>query len=166
MWPPLGRLVFDDILLLNDPNRGIGSGFTGRVGLWKAGLEGFWEKPIFGHGFRAQQAYSGSHSGYIKLFVETGFVGGMLMLGAVLVETVRRYRLASRFRDLPDSAAPGINVVETMRLNAVVFSTLIMVLAVWVYEQLYINLGSIVSLVFWLMMAAPTYIDVQGNPRR
>ena len=37
-----------------------------------------------------------------------------------------------------------------------------MTLVIWIYEQLYINLGSVVCVAFFLMMAAPAYITTQG----
>lgn len=170
-WPYLRQLVFEDVFKLHSASRGIGSGFTGRVDSWMYALNVFWSKPVFGHGFRASGMdktgdYGAIHSGYIKILVETGFVGGFLILSTVIIEMLRRFRLTMRFRDLDPAAAPGIDVAETMRINAVAFATLIMTLVVWVYEQQYINLGSGLSLVFWLMMAAPAYITTQGQPIR
>ena len=171
VWPHLYHVVFEDILHLHDKSRGLSGGFTGRVDLWKQAAGAFWKKPIFGYGFRASTHGHGSdiggiHSGYLKIFVETGFVGGFLILTTVFSETLRRYRLVQRFRHMPPADAPALNVPETMRLNAIVFATLFMTLTIWVYEQQYINLGSIASLVFWLMMAAPVYVSAQGQSLR
>ena len=162
--PDLQYIVFEKILHIHDRARGIGSGLTGRVSMWQEGLEAFWDNPIIGSGFRSTRG--GIHSGYIKILVETGIVGFIIIVGAVLVEFVRRLRLAIAFRDLSPAAAPGIDVVETARINAVACGTLAMTLVIWVYEQLYVNLGSMASLVFFLMMAAPAYITTQGVPLR
>jgi O-antigen ligase len=166
----LQHIVFERILHIHDKARGIGSGFSGRWELWLQGLQAFWQRPIFGWGFRATTygggSYGGVHSGYIKILVETGFVGAIFVLAAVLVELARRFRLGIAFRDLSPAAAPGIDVVETARINAVACGTLAMTMVIWVYEQLYINLGSVASLVFFLMMAAPAYITTQGTSLR
>lgn len=170
VWPQLVVYPIERVLLLNDKIRGIGGGFTGRMTGWARGFEAFWKKPVFGYGFRAGSlsggGHGGVHSGYLRIFVETGFVGGILMVGSVVIETVRRFRIVQQFRDLPPSAAPGINIPETTRLNAVVFATLCTTLVLWIYEQLYINLGSVYSLVFWLMFVAPAYITTEGKPIR
>ncbi len=167
--PNLRHIVFDRILHIFDKARGIGSGFTGRWEMWQQGLESFWQKPIFGTGFRSTThggETGGIHSGYIKILVETGFVGGIIIIGSVVVEFARRMRLGIAFRNLSPAAVPGIDVVETARINAVAAGTLAMTLVIWIYEQLYINLGSIASLVFFLMMAAPAYITTQGTALR
>lgn len=165
--PWLQNFVFEDVMRLHDPARGLGSGFTGRVDAWEQAIDAFWDKPIFGFGFRATthgfgEDYGAVHSGYLKILVETGFVGAFLILSAVIVEAIRRLRLALRFRQLPPHAAPGIDVVETTRINAIVCATLVLIMTIWTYEQLYFNLGAVVSVAFFLMMAAPTYITTDG----
>src|SRR6185312_3475639 len=101
-----------------------------------------------------------------KLLVETGFVGAFLILSAVISEVVRRFRIGAKFRDLVPGAVPGIDIVETRRVNALAFATIVMTMVIWIYEQLYINLGSVTSVVFFLMMVAPTYVTTQGNTIR
>lgn len=170
-WPHLREVVLEDILMLHDKARGIHSGFTGRLEAWKQAIDTFWNRPIFGYGFRAtthggKGQYGAVHSGYLKLFVETGFVGGFLVVAAVVVEAMRRFRIGRRFSELSPSAAPGIDIAETTRINAIAFATIVMTMTIWVYEQLYINLGSVISVVFFLMMVAPAYVTTQGKTIR
>jgi hypothetical protein len=170
--PPARDLVLEDVMRLHDQSRGIGSGFTGRVEYWKQALEAFWLKPVFGYGFRSTAAggvsagYGAIHSGYLKILVETGIVGGFLVISAVVVEFVRRLRLAMQFRDLRPGTVRGIDVVETARVNTLACATIALSLTMWVYEQLYINLGSVISVVFFLMLMAPAYITTQGTGLR
>lgn len=167
--PKIQDLVLNDILHLHDEVRGTESGFTGRVNLNKAGA-GFWKKPIFGYGFRvSSQAgveFQAIHSGYLKVLVETGFVGAFLIVGAVVIEAGRRFFVVQRIRDLPPTALPNINLPDTIRLNAMAFATMCMTLTLWLYEPLYVNLGSVTSLLFWLMIVSPTYVTAQGLPLR
>ena len=163
----LREVLFEDVMRLHDKARGIGSGFTGRFDYWKQAIEAFWKRPLFGYGFRATThggggEYGAIHSGYIKILVETGLVGGILVISAVVIEAVRRLRIALQFRSMLPQAAPGIDVVETTRVNTVVCATIALTMTMWVYEQLYINLGSVISIVFFLMMAAPAYITTRG----
>ena len=167
--PHLLHFATENIMLLHDRYRGIGSGFTGRWDLWKQALDSFWKHPIFGYGFRVSSQggggdYGGIHSGYLKLLVETGIVGTFLAVSAILIEGVRRFRVIAQIRDLPQNAVPGIDIAESVRINSVACATLAMTLTFWVYEQLYINLGSTESVVFLLMMVAPLYITSQGQP--
>ncbi len=158
--PSLADFVFGRVLLLADKGRGIGSGFTGRFDFWKDALDEFWRSPIIGQGFRSAAAGS-AHSGYLRIAAETGFVGFFLAVGAVALEAVRRFRLIMQLRELPQSAAPSIDVAESTRLNVVAGSTVIMAMVYWVFEQQYINLGSILSIVYFLMIFSPAYIPRQ-----
>jgi O-antigen ligase len=162
--PRMQKVVLEDVMRLHDKVRGAGSGLTGRSALNKSS-SAVWQKPIFGYGFRVSTQgveYSAIHSGYLKILVETGFVGAFLIIGAVLIETFRRFRIVNRIRQLPPAALPHIDIVETMRLNVIAFATLCTTLTIWVYEPLYINLGSVSSLLFWLMIASPTCVTKQG----
>ncbi len=169
--PALNKILFERILMLHDSARGIGNGFSGRVEAWKQAFASFWDNPIFGVGFRATThhthgEYGSIHSGYLKILVETGFVGAFLVIGATLTEAVRRFRFAIRFRNMPEQAAPTVDIPNTTRINAVACGTIFMMLAFWVYEQTYINIGNAIAIVFFLMMVAPTYITKQGETVR
>jgi O-antigen ligase len=164
--PTVREFILEDVMRLHDQGRGLGSGFTGRVDYWKKAAAEIWQAPVIGHGFRASANattdFGAVHSGYLRLLLEAGFVGAGLVVGAVLVEGFRRFYLALQFRSLTLGTAPGIDLVESIRINAVVCATLAMTLVIWIYEQLYINLGSVVCVAFFLMMAAPAYITTQG----
>jgi len=145
----------------------MGSGFTGRMELWKQAIGAFWKNPILGYGFRASTEGHGEdgsiHSGYLKILVETGFVGGFLVVGALVAEALRRLRLVLQLRLLPQNSIPGIDNAESIRLNAVVLATLAMTLVFWIYERLFINLGSVVSIALFIMIVAPAYVPLQAK---
>jgi O-antigen ligase len=165
--PEIRQEVVDKVLHIYDPGRGIGSGFTGRTTTWQQAIEWFWKRPVFGYGFRATThargvGFGGVHSAYIKVFLEAGFVGGFFMVGALVVEAFRRCRASLWLRKLNPQSVPNINLTETLRLNVLVCATMCMTLTMWVYDQYYINLGSPVSVVLFLMLTAPNYITNQG----
>jgi O-antigen ligase len=163
------KVVLQDVLRVDDPMRGLGTGFSGRFEKWQRGLEVLWERPIVGHGFRATApggVGGGAHGGYVQILVESGCVGAFLVLAAVGSEAVRRMRLAQRFRNLQPRDMPGIDVVTTAQLNMVACATICTVLTYWIYEPLYMNLGSTISIVFFLMLTAPSYIGAQTVPMR
>jgi O-antigen ligase len=157
----LQNTIIEGVFRLHDPTSGLGSGFTGRTESWKSGFELFWESPLIGHGFRAATdvGVGGIHSGYIKIFVESGLIGGLLIVSAVYVELFRRIKLAMQFRGVHPSQVPGINPEETMRLNTMAAATMCTMLAIWVFEPMYINIGASMAVVFFLMLAAPSYVS-------
>ena len=163
--PELHDAAVEKVFRLHDKSRGIGSGFTGRTAMWQEGLEWFWKNPIFGYGFRSgseDRRFGGIHSAYIKIFLEAGFIGGFLIIGAVAVDAARRARVALRLRTLRPADMPGIDIAESMRINAIGCGTMCLTLTMWVYDQYYVNLGSPISVMLFLMLMAPTYVTNQG----
>lgn len=161
----LQDIVFEGVFRVSDKNRGVGSGFTGRVDMWKTALEYFWKKPVFGYGFRTSsigEGFGGVHSAYLKILLEVGFVGIFFIVAAAFMELVRRLKLSIRLKSLTPDSMPGIDVVDSFRVNAISCAALCMLLTLWIYDQYYINLGSPVSIVFFLVLVAPTFITSQG----
>jgi O-antigen ligase len=89
------RDAANDVMKLDDPNRGLGQGFTGRSGLWEESLALWRSSPLFGVGFRQHELYlSGhfnAHNAYLAMAADTGIVGLLwylifigLSLGAAL----------------------------------------------------------------------------------
>jgi hypothetical protein len=68
-----------DILLYDDPNRGINSGFTGRTGVWAATFEVWLKSPILGVGYREHEQFLTEglpgHNAYLAMLADTGVVG-------------------------------------------------------------------------------------------
>lgn len=163
--PELREAAVEKVFRLHDKGRGIGSGFTGRTEMWKEGIEWFWKNPVFGYGFRSgseDRRFGGIHSAYIKVFLEAGLIGGFLMIGAMVVDAIRRARVALRLRALQPSDMPGIDIKESIRLNSIACGTMALTLTMWVYDQYYVNLGSPISVMLFLMLMAPTYVTNQG----
>ena len=141
----------NDILAVDDPDRGLGSGFTGRTFAWLRALEIWSEHPVFGIGYRLQELYyedygvetwlniSSTHNGYLGTLVETGFLGA----GAVRVILFRRGR--SLFR----AALQG----DTAAQLASAFMAGYLLLAF--FELFMFNVGNPTSLLFLLMISAP-----------
>lgn len=156
------QFLFEDVMRLNDPNRGLGTGLTGRVASWERGIETFWKSPLIGHGFRAHVSGEeglASHSGYVTLLIETGLIGTLLAVAMVVLEAWRRMNRAGQLRNVPTAASAGFDRQESLRLNTVACATMVTMLTYWVYEPLYLNLGTVMSVIFFLMLAAPDFVD-------
>jgi O-antigen ligase len=159
-------LIVERIFHLHDRVRGLGTGFTGRVSMWQEAIDAFWKQPLTGYGFRSASLgvgeYGGVHSGWLKIFLECGVIGGFLVIAAMVCEIVYRINIAVKIRALSSADAPGIDLPKTLRLNIVACATFFMLATMWVYDQYYINLGSPVSVVFFLYLMAPTWITNEG----
>jgi len=168
--PTVREKVSEKVFHIHDQGRGIGSGFTGRTAMWKQGIEWFWKKPVLGYGFRATSyggiGFGGVHSAYIKIFLEAGIVGAFLIIGAVVIEAYRRMRLAFQLRSRQPQDLPDINIAESLRINVIACATMCLILTMWVYDQYYINLGSPISVIFFLMLMSPVYVTKEGRTLR
>jgi O-antigen ligase len=98
-WPQIAT-----ILALDDSNRDLSSGFSGRDKYWDSALAAIAENP-FGIGFKRALGDESGHNGYLKTLLEFGVVGGGLMivfLGCNLVmagiDAVRRSEVTQQHR--------------------------------------------------------------------
>lgn len=85
--------ALNGLLLLDDPHRGVSSGFSGRFENWYLGLKKFSTSPIIGAGAgdppgRALVEYQ-PHNGYIKMFAEYGLIFG-LAFASLLFASIRK----------------------------------------------------------------------------
>ena len=99
---PTVTFVEDRILLLYDPYRGLGTGFTGRLYTWRESVGIFWENSLFGHGY---DTLIKVHNGFLRFAAE----GGIILFGMIVVMIVSAMVHAWRQRnDLVFAALLGI----------------------------------------------------------
>jgi O-antigen ligase len=72
--------LLENMLWINDPRRGLGSGFTGRDQAWSEAIDVWRSAPILGVGFRKHEelmVVSGvsAHNAYLAMLADTGIVG-------------------------------------------------------------------------------------------
>jgi len=93
----------EDVFLVNDKYRGVGSGGSGRTQLWAAALDLWLENPIFGVGFKGHQLLMPdgmqAHNAYLMVLADMGLCG---ILGYLLVVCVPFYYLFRRGNALSD----------------------------------------------------------------
>jgi O-antigen ligase len=152
----------EKLLHLHSQDRGIGSGFTGRLDNWRIGIEHLGRRLAFGHGFRVTASPASGipliHSGYINLLLETGVVGTLLILGTMFTAIIQRTLLIFRIQ----KSIGSVNLrtspwADTIQLNVIAVGVFSLSLVIWVYEPVYINLGSVLSLLLFMMLVAPMY---------
>jgi O-antigen ligase len=134
-----------DVLALDDPARGVGSGFTGRDEEWAFALQEIADNP-FGMGFKRPSAVAAGHNGYLKILLEFGIIGGGLIIAAVLsivvralVEAAVGFREDGRLRRLASARAGG--------LVALTFATF--------FQPQMFNLGDVHGISFMLLLFRP-----------
>jgi O-antigen ligase len=161
--------LVDDVIGLHDQNRGLGSGFSGRLETWQNGLAAFWRSPAIGHGFRTRALFETgdaylAHSGYVNLLADAGLVGAALVIGALVYDFLQRFRAINVTRRMygGDQVPPAL--VDTFELNCVICSFLAAESLLWLYEPLYLNLGASLSILFVLLVMAPQ--SVSGGAAR
>lgn len=130
--------LLDDVLLISDPRRGIGTGFTGRVAAWLETLEIWMRSPMFGVGFRQHEGFmttaSSAHNAYLTMLVDTGIVGlvtYLLFIGLSLFSVLR-----------------GIDAGSTRSL---ILSVIVSYFVLGLFERRALNAGNAFSI--WFVMA-------------
>lgn len=95
-------LLFPDVLFgmlaLDDPERNLNSGFTGRDEQWARAMAAIAESP-FGLGFKRPDTEQAGHNGFLRTLIEFGVVGGSLMIAALAVIVVKALAEPATSRD-------------------------------------------------------------------
>lgn len=139
----------DDVLALSDGARGVGSGATGRLDLWFAGLrvasEYFWT----GAGFRIARSeiLNSAHSGLVEMIIDFG------IWGAVLLIAINAYAVSCMLMSL-QCRSRVIPLEHDPRLLFGSFFISYTVLAA--FEPIYFGLGNPICVVALLVLAVPT----------
>jgi O-antigen ligase len=137
--------VLSAAFLLSDPNRGLGTGFTGRNEAWQQTYEIFLQYPIFGCGV-GQHVYVGNliaygHSMYLILLAEDGIVGTVAFVLFTLGAVVFFLRTALRSREAD--------------FTPILFATVILIYYGYgVFEGRAINVGNALSQIFFISVGA------------
>jgi len=137
----------DKVLALNDPYRGVGTGFTGRLSAWEFAI-GLWRShPLLGVGYRNQgiyfskgTKYSSSHNGYLSLLVETGVLGFSSVLVIFLSGAIRLWKSRK----------------TNPRVARLALSLRGCYLFIAVFERYTINFGNPMSILVLIFLLAPS----------
>lgn len=96
--PLVFPVIADKILNINDPRRGLNSGFTGRDDAWRQALQLFIDNPLTGVGYRSHEEYitvaTSSHQAYLAILAELGGFGLIVFLVIVIGAFAREFTRA------------------------------------------------------------------------
>lgn len=152
--------VFSDLMALDAGARGLeGYMLTNRDYYWRLGLQYISERPFFGYGFQtrsgigsANPAALSAHSGWLNLALDLGLIGLGLMLACLVTALGGRLRelimLRRRLADAPQLRA-------MIDFEATAMAGVLIWLAFWIMDPVYIGLGVTFPLFFLALLLAP-----------
>ncbi len=75
--PDVAKSAADAVFKVDDPYRGLGTGFTGREALWDAAIDIWKAHPLLGAGWHQQDALLqvGAHNSYLAILADLGICG-------------------------------------------------------------------------------------------
>jgi O-antigen ligase len=138
-----------DFFAIQDHHRGLESGGSGRLEIWKATWNLFLSHPIFGVGFRAHEVVlkvaSSAHNGYLGLLAEIGVIGFAAVLLVTLSGLWKTWR-----RSQDPSQTFSYSVLLGLACGYFVLA---------IFERYFINTGNPTSLLFLLSILGPSLSD-------
>ena len=90
------RYLSSDVLLLDNPLRGVDSGFTGRTDIWGATIDLWLKSPLLGVGFRQHERFLAglpAHNAYLAMLADTGLLGLVWFLALLVVSLVASWNI-------------------------------------------------------------------------
>lgn len=114
----------DNLMKLDDPRRGLGTGGTGRYIYWQAALKIWWDHPLFGIGFRMHERYMPrhfeAHNAYIAMLADTGICGFLWYVSLLVAFCRGMFKLADkRLRYLAIGLATSYALVGLFERRAI-----------------------------------------------
>lgn len=120
--------------MMDDPNRGLGTGFVGRTERWSIAWDSFTDTPLFGQGFGYYErtGLEGAHNFYMYSLAEFGLVS--ILVWAYAVWCLLRIR----------------------KMEPLVFVRFLPIIVLTVFNDRFINLNPypFVMIVVWLVLAS------------
>jgi O-antigen ligase len=145
--PPIERF-----LMLNDEHRGLASGGSGRLLIWRETWELFLDNPLFGVGFRMHEGFlkigSSAHNGYLALLAEIGALGFTAAMFAILSSVIR-----AKF-------APGSSQASR-DTQSIFLAVIVSGLFIAIFERFLINTGNAFSIIFLLAVLWQSITEVK-----
>lgn len=137
------RYVSHDVLLVDSPDRGIDSGFTGRTTIWAETFDLWLKFPLFGIGFRQHEQFlagAPAHNAYLAMLADTGLLGLIVYLVLLITSLV---------------ASWGIQDQRTRRF---VMTAIVGYIVIGFFDRRTINAGNPYG-VFFLMCCSVALVD-------
>lgn len=138
----------EDFLAIHNKSRGVESGGSGRLSVWKETWELFLDHPVFGVGFRAHEKLlkigTSAHNGYLAMLAEIGIVGFLAVIYLIVSGILGLWMILRKER-------------EMVYAYSILFSLCLSYLFLAMFERFLINMGNPTSLLFVIgvLMSSP-----------
>jgi len=135
--------ILDKVLLINDDERGLGTGATGRLEIWQAAFDLWLDHPLVGVGYQQSSAYIGfglyAHNMILVILGDLGLFG---LAGFLLFSVMAAWNARALWR-------------SGQRLTATYVTTMLIVYFIYgVFEGRAVNAGNPLSAAFFLVTFA------------
>jgi O-antigen ligase len=142
---------FTEVLSLDDANRGLSSGVSGRAYNWENFLPQLSERPFFGYGFRNTAELIGAHNGFMQYVLENGLIISFLFFSSLLaILASNAFSVRRSLSDRTFQAHEG----------RVVFATIIAIIFVANLQPQLISFGDQLGpLTFVVLLRIPTALS-------
>ena len=86
--------------------------FSGRTGIWKAGMVEVSDSLILGHGFHADRLLiqNHMHNAFMQSLIQTGILGSIAFMSALILVWALLFRLIKNLKDLPRSTKHAVGL--------------------------------------------------------
>lgn len=126
----------NEVMRVNDPNRGLASGATGRDEAWGEALGLWFNHPLLGVGFRKHEDLMvftdlSAHNAYIAMLADTGLVGFLTYMAFLTASIICAWRS-----------------IEDPKLRLFICAAIISYAFAGMFERRAINVGNTYSLTF------------------
>lgn len=128
--------LVNNVMRLNDPYRGLQSGFTGRDLAWDEALRVWYGSPVLGVGFRRHEHFMvftelNAHNAYLAMLADAGVLG--FAVYAVMLAT---------------SFAAALRIKGDHQVRLLIIAVILCYVLVGMFERRAINAGNSLSLIF------------------
>lgn len=144
--------IISNDLAIFDPDRGVGSGFTGRSESWNRFFDAVDQFIFVGYGFRSSRyALHTVHSGVLSYFMDFGLILGSILLIAIVARAVYLIWLGFKY-DEQRALISGLAISTTLIIQC--------------FEPDNFNIGFIGSFFFMLILAYVIPVHLQHSKRK
>lgn len=142
-----------DVFALDDPDRGFGSGFTGRQDAWSIAFNSIAENP-WGIGYKRDPdpTFGAGHNGYLKIILEFGVFGGSVLILSLLMLVGRTLIRPYKIEEL-----------ELRRFASARASGLVAFAIAAFFQPQILNVGDPFGITFLILLFGPDIKDVRGS---
>lgn len=144
------------LFLVDDLDRGLSSGISGRYDVWTTALDAIGDEP-WGYGFKNSYRVTSGHNGYLNIIIQLGIIVGPIIIVVFLFKAASLF-LNSTFNRQRMPASPLPFGPKSEESSLVAFPSFIALLIAGVFQPQLLNFGDPQGVLFLLLFCKPSRI--------